>query len=267
LTRAVQNGAGVQVLALFAPDGPSAYAQCLAMLDELDGAVGPARGDLRRYGDVSILTALEGAHVLDGDLNRLRRLRFRGVSVLCFTWNNDNALCGGIARNAYGLTALGRSALALWEGFGGVVDLSHASEPGFWDILDACASPPIASHSCCRALCAHRRNLTDEQLRALGCRGGVVGINFCPAFLRDDGRAALDDVLDHIQYALNAAGEAAVGLGSDFDGISRTPAGLPGTEALPRIAEGLSRRGVCDRIVQAVLGGNFRRLFREAGIL
>jgi membrane dipeptidase len=142
---------------------------------------------------------------------------------------------------------------------GMLVDVSHLNERGFWDTLEHSTAPVVASHSCCRALCDHTRNLTDKQLQALGSAGGVVGITFVPSFV-DAEAPSLDGLVDHIVHAVDVAGATAVGLGSDFDGGGDL---LAHGGELPGITEALLSRGVDDDIVRGILGANHLRLLRQ----
>ena len=271
--RARAAGGGVQVMAVF-PGGPQPlYEQVDAQIGLLEQALVTSALSLCRTGDdikrcvaadtFAPMLSLEGADALESDLSRMEVLFRRGVRLLGLTWNYDNALCGSNAGEQFGLTALGRDGVRQWEELGGLADVSHVSDQAFWDILETARRPVIASHSCCRALCGHRRNLTDEQLRALADKGGVMGINFYPPFLSESGRAAISDVADHIVHALAAGGEDAVGLGSDFDGISTSPEGLGGVQDLHRLIPALEQRGLSPRVIEKVMGGNFCRVISE----
>jgi membrane dipeptidase len=199
-----------------------------------------------------------------------------------------------------GLSGFGREVVRRMNELGMVVDLSHAGRRSFYDALEASEQPVIASHSGCSALHDHPRNLDDEQLRALAAAGGVVGVVFCTAFLDADAQAedarlreseayrglsASDDselfcaqsellqrearplaaerVVDHIQHAVEVAGIDHVGLGSDFDGIQRTPAGLEDASRYPLLAELLVKRGFDREDARKVLGGNMKRVFEQ----
>jgi membrane dipeptidase len=277
--RAKANGPGLQVLALYPGNKGFFYEKTVKMLDALDAALGEvpvplckSGAEIRRLreaGEFGVLVSMEGADALDGDLSRMEEFYGRGVRLLGLTWNGDNALCGGIGSTGEGelvhggLTPLGFEGVPRWESLGGLIDLSHASVPGFWDALRVCKKPPIVSHSCCKALCGHRRNLTDEQLKALAEKGGVLGINFAPYFLSDSGKASLDDVVRHILHGIQVAGEDAIGLGSDFDGIKETPEGLSEVRDVPKIIPALERHNLRDRAIEKIIGGNFTRLFSE----
>ena len=178
-------------------------------------------------GLVSAMLTVEDAACVDGKLERLRIMYDRGVRIIALTWNYEN--CIGFpnspdpALHAKGLKEFGFEMLEEMGRLGVVVDVSHLSEGGFWDVARENKKPFIASHSCARALCDHSRNLTDEQLRALGDRGGVCGVNFYSRFLRQDADyTSNEDILRHMEYIANHAGIEAVAFGSDFDGIDCT---------------------------------------------
>lgn len=141
-----------------------------------------------RQGLFSVLIGMENAAPIQESLPLLRMFYRMGVRYVTLTHNGDNALADSAAEGKRwnGLSPFGREAVAVMNALGIMIDLSHASDATFWDCLRHSRSPIVATHSCCRALCSHRRNLTDEMLQALGESGGYVGINFCPAFLSDD---------------------------------------------------------------------------------
>ncbi len=199
-----------------------------------------------------------------------------------------------------GLSAFGRELVRRMNELGIVVDLSHAGVRSFHDALETSTRPVLASHSGCSALHDHPRNLTDDQLRALAQQGGVVGIVFHPGFLDADARAeearvrklpeyaalqgepmarfldqqrlmrthaaplAAARLVEHVEHALEIAGSDHVGLGSDYDGIERTPAGLEDARGYALLAELLARRGLGDEDLRKILGGNMERVFRAA---
>lgn len=199
-----------------------------------------------------------------------------------------------------GLSAFGRAVVRRMNELGIVVDLSHAGERSFYDALEASSRPVIASHSGCMALHAHPRNLTDDQLRALAAQGGVCGIVFHPGFLDADARAEEARVrqleayrahqepvpmqrflgqqavmrrearplpagrlVEHVLHAIEVAGIEHVGLGSDYDGIERAPAGMEDARGYAHLAELLLARGLSEAELLLVLGGNFERVFRQ----
>jgi membrane dipeptidase len=142
------------------------------------------------------------------------------------------------------------------EDAGVVIDLSHASERTFWDVLGVARHPPVVTHACCHALCPHPRNLTDRQLKALAKTGGVMGVTFYPQFLTGRDIASLSDVSRHIEHAVNVMGAEGVGLGSDFDGCEILPDGLSGVQDVPALIDILPFE---NRIKTLVAGVNFLR--------
>ena len=143
-----------------------------------------------------------------------------------------------------GLKPRGREFLAEMGRLRVLADVSHLNEAGFWDVCERSDLPPVASHSDCRWLCDVPRNLTREQARAIFERRGYIGINFCPEFLREGGRAAIDDVVRHMDAYMELGGEDCVGFGSDFDGISETPEGLATAADFPKVLEELAKARV-----------------------
>ena len=122
-----------------------------------------------------------------------------------------------------------------------IVDVSHLSDQGFFDVMKAAKKPVAASHSCARSLCGHQRNLTDEQLRAIGQNGGVVGVNFHAPFLKENGvSGSVEQVARHLAQIMNCAGGTAAALGSDYDGIPEDPE-WGGGQGITRLIEALSR--------------------------
>lgn len=250
-------------------------------------------------GKTVFLIGVEGAHAL-GDLRtpeqaleRLDTWVARGARYLTLTWNNSNALAGssGDGGRGSGLTDLGRQVVAAMNDRGLIVDLSHASHKTFDDAIAVSRLPVLASHSGARALADHGRNLTDDQLRAIATNGGAACIVYYPGFLdtgwaaaRRAARAAakrakrakgargtggaevevppvpLSKLIDHIDHAVTVAGADHVCLGSDFDGIGDTPAGLEDVSKLPAITAALIERGYAEGDVRKILGENVLRV-------
>ncbi len=213
-------------------------------------------------GKIACMLAVEGGEMLQGSLSHLRTLYRLGVRILTLTWNFRNALANGQAEGAEsgGLSSFGRAVVQEMNRLGMLIDVSHLNEKGFWEVLELSEAPVIASHSCARALRDHPRNLTDEQVRALADKGGVIGVNFCPHFLTEGRDATLDDVVDHIEHFITIGGEDCVGLGSDFDGIDITPQGLHDCSTLPDIARRMAERGWSAEVIGKVMGRNFLRI-------
>ena len=188
-----------------APDAATAYA--LRMLSAVYDAVeahpdharlclSPSQAQMQKAkGLISIFIGMENGSPIQESLSLLRMFYRLGVRYLTLTHNGDNAIADSAAegRRWGGLSPFGREVIACMNRLGMMVDLSHASDKTFWDCIKYSEAPVIASHSCCRALCSHRRNLTDEMLQALGEKDGYVGINFYPAFLSNDFASRAED--------------------------------------------------------------------------
>lgn len=171
----------------------------------------------------SILTIEDGVFVED-HIERIREVYDKGVRLITLLWNFENSLGYPSSDNRQahnlGLKPMGIEAVELMNQLGMIVDVSHLSEGGFYDVAQHSKAPFVASHSCARALCNHRRNLTDHQLQTLGNKGGLAGVNFAPFFLKEDSEySEIDQVIRHLRYMADKAGIESVGLGSDFDGI------------------------------------------------
>ena len=262
--------------------------------------------EARAAGKLAGIPGIEGGHSIEERLDELVWFFEHGVRVLTLVWNNHlpwirSCQPGAGAGIPEGLSAFGRSVVRTMNELGMLVDLSHASERAFFDALETTSKPVIASHSGCKALHGHQRNLTDEQLRALKHNGGVVGIVFCVPFLSQQGfdedarwRASegykslagrnatelflrqgeylqekaeplpLEVLVEHIEHVVEVAGIEHVGLGSDLDGILRTPQGLEDASCYGNLIEKLSQRGFDERELLAICGANMERVFAQA---
>ena len=215
-----------------------------------------------------ILTVEEGG-VLDGDLSRLDDLYQRDVRLITLTWNYKNCIGYPNSRNhdimAKGLTHFGKEAVEKMNDLGMIIDVSHLSDGGFWDCIRCSRTPIVASHSNARSLCAHPRNLSDEMLRALGNNGGLAGINFYSAFLREEGVADPDDIAAHAAWMIRKSGEDSVALGSDFDGFDpdSLPAGIQGVQDMDRVWEAMRREGITPRQIDKIAYENAARVINE----
>ncbi len=218
----------------------------------------PSQLERLEAGVTGMLATIENARCLEGDLSRLEILHRRGVRILGVTWNGTNELGQGVMDDQHGgLTDFGNAAVLQAAKLGWAIDVSHLNREG---VLDVCESgaPVIATHSNCRSLHEHPRNLTDELLELLARSGGFVGINVFPPFLAPaDTAVTLETVADHILYALEIVGVNRVGLGTDLDGISRTPEGFRDHRDLQRLESTLVNRGLDPVCAKGVLGDNF----------
>ena len=215
-----------------------------------------------RDGEQCFMLSVEGGEVFEPGLHTVQLYRDKGVRMAALLWNNENAL-GYPAKSGdkRGLTDYGLQVAREMQRVGMAVDVSHLNEAGFYDLFAKTDRPPMASHSCCRALCDHFRNLTDEQLRLMIREGGFVGVNFYPHFLSEDGRADAALVARHIDHICQLGGAEIVGFGSDFDGIETTPDNVRHPGDIPNLLDELRRLGYDDATIAGIAGENLKRYF------
>jgi membrane dipeptidase len=290
----VAGGRNAVVFAAYLPQGPrtaeghaEASERAEAMLRSIRAtAEGPGRRICSRAdeveaafaaGDTAVLLAVENGYAMGEDLSRLALWRELGVCYLTLTHNGHNLLSdSAIALPALGdapalhggLSELGRAAIAEMNRLGILVDVSHVAKSGMMQAVALSRSPVVATHTCCRALRDHPRNVDDEQMDALKASGGLVQITAVSAFLRNadaDGRfrAKVSDIADHVDYAVKRIGVRHVGLSSDFDGGGGVEGWRTAAETANLTAE-LARRGYGAEELGLLWSGNFLRLMRAA---
>lgn len=240
-----------------------------ATADELEAA--------HAAGALCVLSAVENGNALARDLSRLKLWRGLGAIYLTLTHDGHNDLAdaarprpelGDAAEEHGGLSPLGRDAVREMNRLGLLVDVSHSARSSMMQAAELSRVPVVATHSCCRALCDHPRNLDDEQLDMLRATGGLVQITALDAFLRPappGGRspATVKDMVDHVDHAVARIGIDHVGLSSDFDGGGGIPGWRDASETHNLTAE-LRARGYGPREIDLLWSGNFRRLMRVA---
>ena len=218
-------------------------------------------------GMLSAVLTVEDCIFVDGKPERIDEMREDGVRMASLIWNNEN--CMGYpnrpdpTEHSRPLKPFGLEAIERMNASGIIVDVSHLNEGGFWDVARTSKKPFAASHSCARALCDHPRNLTDEQLKAIGEAGGVVGVNFYDEFLTEGetGYTGISDIVRHLVYMKDKAGIEALAFGSDFDGIeSRLE--FEDYTGFPSIVDALSGPFTDDEI-DKICHGNFLRVMKE----
>jgi membrane dipeptidase len=205
---------------------------------------------------------VEGAHALEESLVQLRTWYRLGVRGMTLTWNHGNAVADGSGEpNPGGVTGFGRQVVAEMNRLGMIIDVSHLSDPGFWDIMELSQAPVIASHSNARQLCDHPRNLTDEQIKALIAKDSVMGLTFVDFFTVKEKRTVwIDDLLRHLDHVCSLGGVNHVAFGSDFDGISQTFGDLTCTGDYSLLLEALLKR-YKEEEVKKFVQGNWLRVF------
>lgn len=219
---------------------------------------------LKHDGKKIIMLGIENGYAVGKELANVERFRQRGVVYMTLCHNGDNDVCDSAKGNNEhnGLSEFGKQVVQEMNRTGMIVDLSHASEKSFYDALEISKMPIICSHSSCKALCNHPRNLTDEQLRALTACGGVAQITIYNGFLREDEKATIKDVVKHINHAVEVAGIDTVGIGTDFDGDGGIP-GCASASELINLTRALFAEGYSSNDLQKIWGGNFLRVMSQ----
>ncbi|HYL35002.1 MAG TPA: dipeptidase [Bryobacteraceae bacterium] len=254
---------------------------------------------IHREGKIAALMGIEGGHAIEDSLRLLRDYYALGIRYMTLTHSNTNDWAdssGDIGKTGVehhnGLTDFGKQVVREMNRLGIMVDISHVADKTFWDALNASTAPMIASHSSCRALCNVPRNMTDEMIVALAKKGGVIQINFNCGFLSEKSAqaakavrpstlpgsrgedatiaeyrqrvppATLADVVAHIDHAVKIGGIDAVGIGSDFDGVFCTPAGLEDVSKFPSLTRALLEKGYSAEDIHKIYGGNTLRVMR-----
>ena len=212
----------------------------------------------KQQGRHSIMLGIENGLAIDGQLERLRHFAQRGIVYMTLCHNGDNDICDSARGSSthQGVSAFGRQVIAEMNRLGIMVDLSHASEKSFYDALEISELPIVCSHSSCRALCDHPRNLTDDQMRALAAKGGVMQITMYNGFLVKDGEATVMDALRHLEHAIEVMGIDHVGIGTDFDGDGGVR-GMANASELINFTRLLLSRKYSEQDIEKIWGGNF----------
>ena len=319
LVRLREGGVDVQFWAAYVPVRymeQGAYRMTLEQIDLIERLterypdvleMAYSASDVRRIvddGRIASMIGVEGGHAIENSLDRLRELYEAGARYMTFTHSAtlDWVDAAGDEARHGGLTEFGREVVREMNRLGMMVDISHVTAEAMRDVLDASSAPVIFSHSSCRALADHPRNVPDDVLARLAENGGVVMVNFYSGFLLEEGACNIRDIfrdeariraenpdpddlarakerwqaehptppgdvgtiVDHIDHVVRVAGIDHVGLGSDFDGVAMLPAGMEDVSKLPAITVELVRRGYSDDEAKKILGGNLLRVLRRA---
>lgn len=208
-------------------------------------------------GKTAALLSIEGPESIECAPERLAALHAKGFVMTTLTWNADNSLAGCHLTGAP-LTEKGCDFVRAAEAAGILLDVSHLSERAFWQLCEMAGRPIVASHSNCRALCAHSRNLTDDQLRAAAQLGGTVGLNLYPPFLGEN--AGFESLLRHLEHMLSICGETHVALGGDLDGCDTLASGFTGVDGYAAFWNYLRGRGYDEGLLENIFWKNLMRL-------
>lgn len=213
---------------------------------------------------ISAFLTVEEGGVIGSDLKKLDQLYNDGVRLMTLTWNYPNAI-GFPNVNGHhkkGLTKFGFSVIEKMNDQGMLIDVSHLSDAGFWDVMNHSKVPIIASHSNARAMTNHTRNLDDAMLKAIGEKGGVVGINFCPSFISTSEGSTVSGIVRHMRHIIDKAGIASMVVGTDFDGI-RGPLEIEDISKMHILKEALLKSGLSNDDIEKIWHLNGKRIIRE----
>jgi membrane dipeptidase len=287
LPRLRQGGVGAvffaaYVSASYARSGQAAH-RALEMIDTIRRDIAEAHPDeavlalsardieaAHKSGKLAVLIGVEGGHAIENSLRLLRDYYALGARYMTLTHVNSIEWAdssGDIDKadvpHHNGLTDFGRGVVAEMNRLGMAVDVSHVSDKTFFDVLATSRAPVFASHSSCRALADIPRNMTDEMIVAMAKKGGVIQINFGCEFLAPKSRRAqIADVVAHIGRVVKLAGLGAVGIGTDYDGVSCVPEGLEDVSKFPALTRALLEAGYSAPDVAKIYGGNTLRFLR-----
>ena len=227
----------------------------------------------------ALLTIEEGGVCL-GNIEFLRNFYRLGVRMMTLTWNFKNEIATpnidylsitreqikneGVKPNTTdGLTEFGIEVVKEMNRLGMVIDCSHLGDKGFYDVINYSTKPIVCSHSCARSVCNHVRNMTDDMLLKLKANGGVVGINYCNSFIKEDKTVAtVWDVVKHINYIKDLIGIDYIGLGSDFDGIGNSDIELKDASMMNLLINELEKEGYSKEDIDKICYKNVLRVFK-----
>ena len=218
--------------------------------------------EAKRLGRKSIMLGIENGLAIEDSLDNIDHFARRGIAYMTLCHNGDNAICDSARRSKGthgGVSAFGAEVIRRMNDLGVMVDMSHAGEKSFYDALSISRAPIVCSHSNCRALCDVPRNLTDDQLRAIARKGGVVHITLYHGFLRTAGEASILDAIAHLEHAISIMGTDHVGIGTDFDGDGGV-SGMADSSEMINFTRMLLRRRYSPEDIALIWGGNWLRV-------
>lgn len=251
--------------------------ECLAMIDKLHeeiednrDSIGLARDydeliENEKAGKVSAILTIEEGGTLKGRIENLRNFYRLGVRLITLTWNYPNEI--GYPNHKYeykdiGLTHFGQEVVHEMNRLGMIIDVSHMSDRGFYDVARLSKKPFVASHSDARTVWEHSRNLTDDMIRVLADKGGITGINFANIFLGDSEISKVSDMIKHIKYLKNSGGIDIVSLGTDFDGIPRNLE-IDNAGEMNKLISALAKEGFTEDEIEKICYKNALRVIKD----
>lgn len=221
----------------------------------------------KKEGKISAFLTIEEGEAIEGSINNLRNFYDLGVRLITLTWNHENSIGYPNCNKEYvnkGLKEFGIETVEEMNKLGIIIDVSHLSDGGFYDVAKYSKKPFVASHSNSRSICDHGRNLTDDMIRVISEKGGTIGINFEKSFLREDGRiSSVEDMVKHISHIYNVGGSQVISIGSDFDGIDPKNLEIGNISMINKLMNGLERSGFKSRDIDKIFFENALRVIKE----
>ncbi|MDD7794035.1 dipeptidase [Clostridium sp. 'White wine YQ'] len=218
------------------------------------------------YSDkIGALFTIEEGEVIKGDIDNLIEVYNLGIRGITLTWNYENSIGYPNYKKEFmnkGLKEFGIEVVNKMNELGMLIDTSHLSDGGFYDVYKYSKKPFIASHSNAREICNHPRNLTDDMIKILGNTGGVMGMNFCSWFLGKSEVSKIDDIIAHIKHIRNVGGIEVIALGSDFDGIENKVE-IEDVSKMPLLKEALIKNGFKENEIEKIFYKNAERVIKE----
>lgn len=233
------------------------YIEVVTNVAELEAA--------KKNGKIGAFLSIEEGEVLSGDIKNVKNVYDKGIRIITLTWNYKNSI--GYPNYMYrykdeGLSDLGIEVIEEMEKVGIIPDASHLSDRGFYDLIQICKKPFIVTHSNSRKVTEHPRNLTDDMIKLLANKGGVLGINFCADFLGKNKIASIEDMIKHIKHIKNVGGIDVISLGSDFDGIENEVE-IKDVSEFNKLESALKKEGFKEEEIEKIYYKNALRLFKE----
>ncbi len=267
-----------QTFALFVDtkDIKNPHDYCISMYERFLGELNKNSNDISlatNYDEIinnnkiSALLSIEEGAVLEGDIKKLEKFYDLGIRFLTLTWNYENEIgypnCFEEFKNK-GLKRFGFEVIEKMNDLGMIIDVSHLSDGGFYDVYNNSKKPFIATHSNSRTVTDHSRNLTDDMIRCLGNSGGITGINFCNYFLndRDDSNSTLEDIIKHIKHIVNVGGIEVLSIGTDFDGILSTVE-IKDISEMDKLVSSLKKNDFKESEIEKIFSKNALRVIKE----
>lgn len=219
----------------------------------------------QKKGKLSAVLTIEEGGILEGDMSRLEQLWEQDIRLMTLLWNYENCIGYPNSKDKRimekGLKPFGFEVVERMNELGMMIDVSHMSDGGFWDVLKHSKKPIVASHSNARSLCRHPRNLSDDMIRAVAEKDGLIGVNFYPYFVNENGIATAEDIVRHIQHIICVGGEDVVAIGTDFDGFDEGQLEIEHIGQMEVLYKAMKKAGMKESLMEKIGYKNVMKIF------